>query len=63
METTLQPVRTIPLQRLGGAAFMLGSLLFMKQDFSLFQGNLADIDGIKIIVAKLQKIGNEDRCA
>jgi hypothetical protein len=29
METTLQPVRTIPLQRLGGAAFMLGSLLFM----------------------------------
>ena len=29
METTLQPARTIPLQRLGGAAFMLGSLLFM----------------------------------
>jgi len=29
METTLQPVKTIPLQRLGGAAFMLGSLLFM----------------------------------
>ena len=29
METTLQPVKTIPLQRLGGAAFMLGRLLFM----------------------------------
>ena len=29
METTLQPPKTIPLHRLGGAAFMLGNVLFI----------------------------------